>query len=103
MSGNYWLSFIIFKSIHIIEYGVLFLLWRFALYKNKNSIKIAVLIAVLYGVTDELHQTMVATREGKIRDIFIDSLGVFIFWKFLLEKAEEMIKRHSLLRKVVPF
>lgn len=110
VSGNYLVSFVVFKTLHIIEYGFLFFLWCLALrengpglYKNKKSIKLAAIISILYGMFDELHQTLVPTREGRLRDVFIDSLGVFIFWKFFLNKAEELLKRNKFLKRIVLF
>jgi len=100
-SGNYILSFIFFKTLHIIEYGVLFLLWRFALYNTKNGIWLAAVISVLYGISDELHQSFVPTREGRIRDVFIDTLGIIIFWRYLLVIVEERIKKLPWLKKTV--
>ena len=35
------------------------------------------LIGVLYAVTDEIHQLFVPGRAGQIRDVLIDSCGVF--------------------------
>ncbi len=102
-SGDYWLSFIFFKSLHIIEYGILFLLWRFALYSKSYSIKVAIAISIFYGITDEFHQTLVPTREGKIRDILIDALGVVIFWRFALNKAESFVAKNKFLKRIFLF
>jgi VanZ family protein len=99
ISESYLLSFLFFKSLHIVEYGVLFLLWRFTLYKNRRGREIAALISILYGVSDEFHQTFVPTREGRIRDVFIDALGIFIFWQFFLSKIENLIRSRRLLEK----
>jgi len=100
LSENYWLSFLFFKSLHVIEYGILFTLWRFALYGKPYSIKYSVTISLLYGAFDEIHQTFVPTREGRLRDVIIDLVGVLIFWLFLLERLEKIVKKKSLLRKL---
>ena len=61
------------KLAHVTEYAVLgFLLARVV------TIAPALLIGVLYAVTDELHQMFVAGREGAPRDVAIDALGVAI-------------------------
>ena len=99
-SGNYWLSFIFFKTLHILEYGILFSLWRFALYEKSYSVKLSIIISVLYGALDEIHQSFVPTREGTLRDVVIDIFGILIFWHFILEKLEKIIKKKSLLRKL---
>lgn len=75
-------DFIIFKTLHIIEYAILyFLLYRaFSIIQGKKLKTIhmtyAFLIALIYAVIDELHQTFVPTREGRLRDVFIDMIGI---------------------------
>ena len=31
----------------------------------------------MYSITDEIHQTFVFGRSGEIRDVLIDSVGIF--------------------------
>lgn len=75
-----FLNFLIRKAAHITEYFILFMLLYFALKKTlfKNPKIKASVITVLYACTDEFHQLFVPGREGKIRDVFIDSIGLFI-------------------------
>ena len=76
-------NFIIFKSLHVLEYALLtFLLFR-AIYKTESwklsltqALTLAAILAFSYGVTDEIHQTFVPTRTGSVRDIFIDLIGI---------------------------
>ena len=102
VSENYVLSFFIFKTIHFIEYGILFLLWKVALYNKSYGTKLAIAFSILYGLSDELHQTFVPTREGKLRDVFIDSLGVFFFWYFFKDKFEKLILKNRIISKIIP-
>jgi VanZ family protein len=107
VSDNYIISFIIFKTLHLIEYGVLFMLWRFALklnipYKKANAEKLAVIISIIYAVTDEFHQTLVPTREGTIRDVFIDTLGIFITFRFLMHRLDKLVKTLPLIKEIYP-
>ena len=44
--------------------------------ETKKIINISTIIGVIYAITDELHQLMIAGRSGKINDVIIDSLGV---------------------------
>lgn len=44
--------------------------------KEKILMVISTSIGVLYAVSDELHQLMIAGRNGSIRDVVIDSLGI---------------------------
>ncbi len=98
-SENYLITFLFFKTLHIIEYGILFLLWRIALYDKKEGVKLAILISALYAIADELHQVFVPTREGSIRDVLIDFLGIFIFWKFLLQRFEDLARKMNLIKE----
>lgn len=92
LSENYWISFAFFKTLHLIEYGILFLFWHFALKGRANRTKEAVIIAIVYGIIDEIHQIFVPTREGRLRDVLIDILGVLVFWKFVLARIENLVK-----------
>ncbi len=64
------------KLAHAAEYGLLFLLWVFALRGRPRRRTLAAAIAVLYAVTDELHQTTVEGRHGTPVDVLIDATGV---------------------------
>jgi VanZ family protein len=83
-----WQDFLIKKSAHVTEYFILGLFLNFSL---KNSTKLSlrqrllllIIIGLVYAVSDEFHQTFIAGREGRIRDVLIDSLGVFGSAKFL--------------------
>lgn len=66
--------FIFFKSLHLIEYGILAVLFFFALLKEKQ----AIIFAYLYALSDEIHQTFIAGRSGRFKDTFIDLLGIII-------------------------
>ena len=90
VSEEYITNFIIFKSLHMIEYATLFSLLFRALYSQKSKktplstiMTRAALFAVLYGATDELHQLFVPTREGTIRDVIIDSAGIFLMYIYI--------------------
>ena len=95
VSNEFFIQFAFFKTLHILEYGLLYLLSYRAI---KNTTKApswqqrywAFLIAVFYGMSDEIHQVFVPTREGAGRDVFIDTIGItlalLIIWK-LLPKA----------------
>ncbi len=100
VADQFWLNFLFFKTLHVLEYGILFLLWCLALGDNKSySTKLAAALTIFYGITDELHQTLVPTREGRLRDVLIDALGVLIFWRFVLNKFLLSSKKLLLLFK----
>lgn len=83
------------KTAHVVEYAILsMLLWR-ALRKpqkgqwglwNRRAALGAFALAVLYAITDELHQSFVPSRQGQITDVLIDSfgaaLGLLTVWLF---------------------
>ena len=66
--------FLILKTFHLIEYGLLFCLLFFALRKKTSS----AVVTYLYALSDELHQTFVPGREGKFVDTLIDLVGIVI-------------------------
>jgi hypothetical protein len=102
MGGNYWVSFAIFKTIHVIEYGILYSLLRLGFGKAKLANLVAIVIATLYGMSDEFHQTLVPTREGTIRDVIIDFFGIIIFSQFIFDFAVERLKKIKLFRQIYP-
>lgn len=81
--SSYWYRFLILKSFHLIEYAILFILINFALNSNLTSI----IVAYLYGASDEIHQSFTPGRTPKITDTLIDFLGIllgFLVYKFVL-------------------
>jgi VanZ family protein len=78
-------NFLFFKSIHILEYAVLYFLFYRAYslsflksWSNRKIIVISAISTFLYSVIDEVHQTFVPTRTGTLRDIGIDLIGISI-------------------------
>lgn len=74
ITGTSVQRFLILKSFHLIEYAILFILLNFAGISPKKSI----LIAYLYALSDEFHQSFVPGRTGLFRDTFIDLLGIIL-------------------------
>ena len=62
------------KLAHTAEYAVLGAL----LLRATGQARIAFALAVLYAVSDELHQTFVAGRHGSPVDVVIDAVGVAV-------------------------
>jgi len=80
VSSINWQDFIIRKTAHFIEYFILYVLYLYALRKSTHLSAykvgtIALLLAIIYAITDEAHQLTVIGREGRLRDVIIDSLG----------------------------
>lgn len=88
-------DFILRKSVHIIEYGVLTLLLYRAIKGtfrlNNNLILIyPTAAAFLYAVSDEYHQSFIPGRNACFRDVLVDSLGIFIFNIIVLSKLKRI-------------
>jgi len=95
-----WWDFFFKKTIHVFEYGILFVL----LYRSlKNTSRIAIkelavwafFLTVFYAATDEFHQTFVHGRTGTLRDILIDGFGGMTAWLLIrkyLPKAPAKLK-----------
>lgn len=103
MTGNYWISFAVFKSLHIIEYGLLYLLWYLAFYRSNYKEVTSFFISLTYGISDEIHQTFVPTREGRIRDVIIDLFGIIIFSRLLVKVIMQKLKEIKILQRVYNF
>ncbi len=68
------------KIAHITEYGILtILLWRAFKFHNVQKIyNWSGFLAVLYAISDEVHQGFIPTRNASVYDVLIDTVGVFI-------------------------
>jgi VanZ family protein len=76
-SGLGTLDLVLRKLAHATEYALLTLLWAWALRPaTRWNVPAAALIAVLYAVSDEYHQTFVAGRSGTPIDVAFDAIGV---------------------------
>ena len=66
------------KIAHMVEFGVLtFFAWQ-GIRGSKKSLTIAVIVSILYALSDEWHQSFVLGRSGTLADVLIDTVGVFI-------------------------
>jgi VanZ family protein len=74
-SGLAW-DAVLRKGAHMVEFGLLWLLWWRALGYGNRLVPAA--IAIAYAVTDEIHQTAVEGRVGSPVDVLIDTAGVLL-------------------------
>ena len=69
-------------SAHFFTYALLAGLLLFALARGGRpgwrQVVIAFVLAVLYGASDELHQSFVPDRAGRIDDLIVDTLGAVV-------------------------
>ncbi|WP_179632138.1 VanZ family protein [Clostridium peptidivorans] len=71
-------NFIVRKAGHFTEYFILYVLLFHALednYSLKQSLIISLAITFLYACSDEFHQIFIPGREGRFRDVLIDTSG----------------------------
>ncbi len=89
--------YLVRKTAHLTEYAVLaILLWR-ALRKpppftwSWHTALAALVLAALYALTDELHQSLVPNREASAFDVVLDTcgaaLGLALVWLILKVKG----------------
>ncbi len=104
VSDKGMVNFLFFKTLHVLEYGLLFTLYlrgfRLSMPKSRavNVFLVAFALTVLYALTDEFHQTKVPTREGKFRDVIIDATGAGLAWYFLVQilpKAPKKLRNQA--------
>lgn len=72
------LQFITRKSAHFIAYmilGILATSLTLKINKINKKPQFALLICVLYAISDEIHQLFVPGRSSQFRDVLIDSAG----------------------------
>ena len=68
------------KSAHAIGYGMLAISYAWALAGSgvRQVVPFALCLAILYGISDEWHQTFVPNRFGSPLDVLIDTIGASI-------------------------
>lgn len=88
-------NFLVFKTLHIFEYAVLMASLARALllttrYTVQEVLLVAGLCTMLYGTTDEIHQTYVPSRTGKVHDLMVDSIGVAIVYHLGMKNSRRL-------------
>lgn len=66
---------VVLLAAHFVGYGVLAILLAHALALPRRNRAIACMLAVLYGVTDEFHQSFTPGRSASAADLLADLLG----------------------------
>ena len=96
MTSNETSDFVVFKSLHMIEYALLFFLVYRALssltfISERLLVFFALPIAILYSMSDEFHQLFIPTRSGLPRDVIIDLIGMLIMYGII--KKVRLVRR----------
>ena len=91
------LDHVIRKSAHFFAYLIMGILVINALKKSAvcgiSSVGISLLICVIYAILDEFHQLFVIGRDGRFKDVLIDSAGslfgiaIFLFYRIKIKKG----------------
>ncbi len=91
--GFIWWDFVLKKSAHMIEFGILFfLVWR-AL-SNSFGQKIpkvgffwaTLIFCILYAISDEYHQGFIPGRSSRVFDVGFDTLGMILSWRIIVKR-----------------
>jgi VanZ family protein len=79
-----WFHFLVRKAGHLTEYAILAMLAARAFRNSSHQFiklhwfKLSLLLAVMYALTDEFHQSFVPSRTASLHDSLIDSAGALI-------------------------
>lgn len=108
-----WWDFILKKSAHVIEYGILYYL-VFKAVKNTSEVLcpvpygtgslsftsevkkikiITFIFCLIYALSDEYHQSFVPGRHAKLMDIGFDFLGMFFMCRWLKNRPHKEVNR----------
>jgi len=75
-------DFLLRKIAHMVEFGILTFLFFRAISAQGGSphkaIIFSFIFSLFYALTDEYHQTFIEGRQGALRDVGIDSIGILI-------------------------
>lgn len=84
LAPTYFWNYLANKGAHMFWYGILSLSYFVA----TKRIGLSILLTTLYGVSDELHQSFVLTRTGRVSDVIVDftaacfmMIAVYIFYR----------------------
>ena len=68
------------EALHLVEFAILYMLFVAALAANhkltKNVSLVAAIVACLFGIVDEIHQSFVPYRSATLIDVVKDIIGV---------------------------
>lgn len=76
VSDSRTVDIFVHKLAHIIEYAILYITFYIAFaHRIKNAAATGILFTMLYGISDEIHQSYNPTRSPRYYDVLIDTLG----------------------------
>ncbi|WP_254778836.1 MULTISPECIES: VanZ family protein [unclassified Bacillus (in: firmicutes)] len=76
------------ESLHLIEFGILYMLFVVAVLSTGRELTprlnmVLALISILYGLTDEIHQSFYPYRSSTLIDFVKDTIGVSVGYFFV--------------------
>jgi VanZ family protein len=89
------------KLLHVVAYAVLGALFlrAFRTLKSKHPtlmMILSMLLSMLYGISDEIHQYFVPFRNAELPDVFANMvgsvLGVLLYWKLITNAGPKWVK-----------
>ena len=93
------------KIIHFVEYGILAFLLARALTGPDSTPKpwrpgAALLLAVVFGISDEIHQSMVPGRDASFTDLLANTVGAMagvLLWTILVHRWATIRKKNAII------
>ena len=87
--GLHTANFIVRKIAHVMEYFILSCFIYRGYKKSEFNNPLIYTFATIFTLAclDEIHQTFVPGRDGRFRDVLVDSIGVILLTAFLKVKT----------------
>jgi len=85
------------KGWHVTEFALLF---TFVYWASRRK-PLAAVISLGYAFFDEFHQVFVASRGGRLSDVLIDALGIFLAWQMVANFERPKHQRAALWKWLI--
>ena len=90
ISQSYLWNYAANKAAHVFLYFLL----CFTFYRGTKNVLSAIVLTVLYAMSDEFHQQFVPTRSGQLTDVLIDAVAAgtagLILWTFYQDLPKKL-------------
>jgi len=96
-----WFHFLVRKAGHLTEYAILAMLAARAFRNSSHQFirrhwfKLSLLLAAVYALTDEFHQSFVPSRTASVHDSLIDSAGALIALTLIWFTSKRRVRTRS--------
>lgn len=97
-SAIVWTDFVVKKTAHLTEYGILSLLIYRGLInsgvKKGEAAGAAIIASMFYGMSDEWHQSFTPGRMPRVYDVVFDTIGatgaIYLLWNMLPKMPKKL-------------